>query len=138
MASFIECAIRHGGVPSVLASCANVPPAASEQRERMLLVQQYAAHLAAKGASRIDAPNAGGRYVMARTPYRLCHMRDRGGDVRSPFVLVYADSAWVLSNTYRPVHLEKHRAAIDRMVPELLRVVPRNEAAIHELQSASH
>ena len=123
---------------TILASCASVPQATIEQPELTALVQPYASRLAAEGVSRIEAPGAGGSYVSVETPYGFFDIRDRGDAAPAPFVVVYDDSARVLSNSYTPADLEKYRAAIDRIVPEVLRVAPRNEAAIHELQAASH
>ena len=120
-----------------LASCASVPEATIEQPDLTALVQPYAARLAAEGVSRIEVP-AGGGYVSVGTPYGFFEIRDSGDGAPAPFVVVSDDSARVLSNTYRPVDLSKYRAAIDRVVPEVLRLAPRNEAAIHELQTASH
>lgn len=123
---------------SVLASCASVPQSTIEQPDLTALVQPYATRLAAEGVSRIEAPGAGGGYVRVGTPYGTFDLRDRDDVAPGPFVVVYDDSARVLSNSYTPADRERYRAAIDRIVPEVLRVAPRNEAAMHELQAASH
>jgi hypothetical protein len=121
-----------------LASCATVSAPTLEQPALTALVQPYATRLAAEGVSRINVPAAGGGYVSVGTPYGFFEIR-AGGDVApASFVVVYDDSARVLSDTYKPADLPKYRAAIDRIVPEVLRVAPRNEAAMHELQTASH
>ena len=125
-------------IATVLASCASVPQATIEQPELTALVQPYAARLAAEGVSRIEAPGAGGGYISVGTTYGFFEIRDQGDVAPAPFVVVSDDSARVLSNDYTPADLARYRAAIDRIVPEVLRVAPRNEAAIHKLQTASH
>jgi hypothetical protein len=122
----------------VVASCASVPEATIEQPDLTALVQPYAARLVAEGVSRIEAPGAAGGYISVGTPYGFFDIRDRGDLAPAPYVVVSDESTRVLSNTYTPADLAKYRAAIDWVVPEVLRVAPRNEAAMHQLQMASH
>jgi hypothetical protein len=134
------CVSKLGGaaalaIAAVLASCASVPEATIEQRDLTALVQPYATRLTAEGISRIEVPGRGGGYISVGTPYGFFDIRDRGDLPPAPFVVVSDDSARVLSNTYTPADLPKYRAAIDRIVPEVLRVAPRNER-IHQLQIA--
>jgi hypothetical protein len=125
-------------IATVLASCAGVPEATIEQPDLTALVQPYAARLAAEGVSRIEAPGAGGGYISVGTPYGFFEIRDRGDLAPGPFVVVSDDSTRVLSNTYTPADLPKYRAAIDWVVPEVLRAAPSNEAAMRQLHTASH
>jgi hypothetical protein len=120
------------------AGCATFPEPTFEQRDLSALVQPYATQLAAECVSRIEVPASGGGYISVGTPYGFFEIRGGGDVAPAPFVVVYDDSARVLSDSYKPADLPKYRATIDRIVPEVLRVAPRNEAAIHELQSASH
>lgn len=125
-------------VAALLASCATAPVATIEQPDLTALVQPYAAKLAAEGVSRIETPNVEGGFMSVGTPYGYFEIRYPEGLAPAPFVVVYDDSARVLANTYTPADYAKYRAAIERVVPEVLRVAPRNEAAIHQLQTASH
>jgi hypothetical protein len=125
-------------IAAVVASCASVPEATTEQPDLTALVQPYATRLAAEGVSRIEAPGAGGGHISVGTPYGFFEIRDRGDVAPAPFVVVSDGSTRVLSNTYTPADLPRYRAAIDRILPEVLRVAPQNEADMHELQTASH
>ena len=124
-------------IAAVLAGCATIPEPTFEQPELSALVQPYATQLAVEGVSRIEVPLGGG-YISVGTPYGFFEIHGRGDVAPAPFVVVYDDSARVLEDSYKPADLPKYRDAIDRIVTEVLRVAPRNEAAMHELQTASH
>ena len=122
----------------ILASCASAPVATSEQPDLTALAQPYAARLAALGVSRIETPGPGGAYVSVGTPYGFFEFRYRQDLGPAPFVLLARDNtAIVRSNEYTPAELAQYRAAIDSVVPEVLRVAPRNEANMRALQAGS-
>ena len=123
---------------AVLAGCATFPEPVHEQPALTALVQPYAARLAAEGVSRIEVPGAAGGNLRVGTPYGFFEIADQGDVAPAPFVVVSDDSARVLSDSYTPSDLEKYRATIERVVPEVLRVAPQNEQTMHRLQSASH
>jgi len=123
---------------AVLAGCATFPEPTHEQPALTALVQPYAARLIAEGVSRIEVPGAAGAYLRVGTPYGFFEVPDQGDVPPAPFVVVSDDTARVLSDSYAPSDLQKYRAAIDRIVPDVLRVAPRYEAEIHQLQTASH
>ena len=121
-----------------LASCASVPEATIEQPDLTALAQAYAAQLAALGVSRVETPGPGGAYVGVGTPYGFFEFRYRQELAPAPFVLIPGDkTAIVRSDAYTPAKLAQYRAAIDSVVPEVLRVAPRNEANMHALQAGS-
>jgi hypothetical protein len=47
------------------------------------------------------------------------------------------NTAIIRSNAYTPAELAQCRAAINSVVPEVLRVAPRNEANMRALQAGS-
>src|SRR6202008_755702 len=117
---------------AALAGCGPFPEPPHEQPGLTTLVPPFAALLAAEGGSRIEVPGAAGAYLRVGTPYGYFEIRDQGDVPPAPFVVVSDDSARVLSDSYAPSDLKKYRAAIDRIVPGVLRVAPRYEAEIHQ------
>ena len=88
--------------------------------------------------SRIETPGPGGDYVSVGTQYGFFEFHYRNDLSPAPFVLIPDDNtAIVRSNTYAPTQLAQYRAAMDWVVPEALRLAPRNEAAMHALQTGS-
>jgi hypothetical protein len=121
-----------------LASCVSAPVATIEQPDLTALAQPYAARLTALGVSRIETPGPGGEYVSVGTPYGFFEFRYRQDLPPAPFVLIPGDkTAIVRSDAYTPAKLAQYRAAIDSVVPEVLRVAPRNEANMRALQAGS-
>jgi hypothetical protein len=121
-----------------LASCVSAPVATIEQPDLTKLAQPYAARLAALGVSRIETPGPGGAYVSVGTPYGYFEFRYRPDLPPAPFVLIPHDNtAIVRSDAYTPAELAQYRAAIDSVVPEVLRLAPRNEANMRALQAGS-
>jgi hypothetical protein len=119
-------------------SLRDVSQAVHESPALTALVQPYSARLAAEGVSRIEVPGAAGGNLRVGTPYGFFEIPDQGNAPPAAFMVVSDDSARVLSDSYAPSDLEEYRAAIDRIVPGVLRVAPQNEAWMHQLQTASH
>jgi hypothetical protein len=123
---------------AALASCATMPVATVEQPDLTVLAAPYAARLTALGVSRIETPGPGGAYVSVGTPYGFFEFRYRNDLAPAPFVIIPADNtAIVRSNNYAPAELARYRAAIAWVVPEVLRLAPRNEANMRALQVGS-
>ena len=123
----------------VLASCVTTPAETIEQPNLAALAQPYAARLMAVGVSRIETPGVGGsQLVGVETTYGYFYIRYREGLASAPFVLIAHDNtASVRSDTYVPAQLPQYREAINWVVPEVLRVAPRNEAELRAVQEGS-
>jgi hypothetical protein len=123
----------------VLASCVTTPTETIEQPDLAALAQPYAARLQAVGVSRIETPGVGGaQFVSVQTPYGYFDIRYREGMAPAPFVLIArGNTAFVRSDSYVPAQLPQYREAIDWVVPEVLRVAPRNEAELRMVQAGS-
>jgi len=123
-------------VGAVLSSCSPSASEPAEQPDLSAFAQPYAEQLVAQGVLRIDAPGAGGSYIRVKTRYGTFEIRDQGDAAPAPFVVASDTSLRVLADAYEPSDLPKYRAAIDRVVPAVLRVAPSKEAALQQLQPA--
>ena len=124
----------------VLASCVTATPTETiEQPDLAALAQPYVARLLAAGVSRIETPRgSGGHFVGVETSYGYFYIRYRESLAAAPFELIADDNAVVVrADTYVPAQLPQYREAINWVVPEVLRVAPRNEAELRTVQEGS-
>jgi hypothetical protein len=121
-----------------LAGCVSAPVATIEQPDLTALAAPYAARLQALGVSRIEIPGPGGAYVSVETPYGFFEFRYRNDLAPAPLVVIAGNNtAIVRADHYAPAELAQYRAAIAWVVPEALRLAPRNEANMRALQAGS-